>query len=65
MPAKPKPSKKVTIHDDDKKAFDAIDSAFNRKARSTLTSGTHFEPNKRLATHKRIWRLEHTEDDAW
>ena len=74
MPAKKKkPSvkkvmgKTISDHLDMKKSGDAIDRAFDRLARPTLLSSNHHDgANKRLATHRRIWKLEHEGDsDAW
>jgi hypothetical protein len=71
-PKKKKPSVKKVIakakseHLDMKKSGDAIDKAFDRLARPTLTASQFTNGNKRLATHKRIWKLEHEGDsDAW
>ena len=70
-PKKKKPSvkkvmgKTISDHLDMKKSGDAIDKAFDRLARPTLIAGQGLG-NKRLATHRRIWRLEHEgSDDAW
>jgi len=58
--------KSVSDHLDMKKSGDAIDRAFDRLARPTLTASQFTNGNKRLATHKRIWKLEHEGDsDAW
>ena len=73
MPAKKKkPSvkkviaKAVSDHLDMKKSGDAIDKAFDRIARPTLLGSNIAGSNKRLATHRRIWKLEHEGDsDAW
>lgn len=71
-PKKKKPSVKKVIAKavsdrlDMKKSGDAIDKAFDRLARPTLTASHITGENKRLATHKRIWKLEHEgSDDAW